>query len=224
MFGLIDGDIVVVCLVFGCFVWFVFGIECLGNSWVVFFYFVIGLCCCQVGYFQCQMMWGGKLFYFIVCKVSVIQFCGYICSKRFCQVVQCFWWQFFSVDFYQKSIFRYGCFLFIFVVYWEVECFMGSVVCFCYCFSQGVNVQDIVLMFGDGDGFMCIQQVEVVSCFQNMFVGWQWQWGFQCQQLLGFFFILFEVGEQEVDVGIFEVIGGLFYFVLVEYVVVGGFF
>lgn len=223
MFSLVNGNIVIMCLIFCCFVWFVFSVECLGNCWVVFFDFMIWLCFCQVSYFQCQMMWSSKLLNGVVCEVSVIQFCSKVCSKGFSQVVQCFWWQFFSVDFYQKSFFRYSCFLFIFVVYWEVEGFMGSVVCFCYCFGQGVNVQNVVLMFGDGDGFMCIQQVEVVGGFQNMFVGWQWQWIFQCQQLLCFFFVLFEVGEQEVYICVFEVVSGLFYFVLMEYVVVGGF-
>ena len=62
-----------------------------------------------------------------------------------------------------------------------------------------------------------------MSRFQNTLVGRQRQRGLQRQQLLGLFLILFEAGEQEVDVGIFEVIGGLLHFVLVEHVAVGGF-
>ena len=59
--------------------------------------------------------------------------------------------------------------------------------------------------------------------FQNALVGRQRQRVFQRQQLLGFFLILLEAGEQEVHVGIFEVIGGLLHFVLMEHVAVGGF-
>ena len=59
--------------------------------------------------------------------------------------------------------------------------------------------------------------------FQNTLVGWQRQRSFQRQQLLRFFLVLLEAGEQEVYVRIFKVIGGLFHFVLVENVAVSGF-
>jgi len=62
-----------------------------------------------------------------------------------------------------------------------------------------------------------------VSRFQNTFIGRQRQRGLQRQQLLGLFLILLKAGEQEVDVGVFEVIGGLLHFILVEHVAVSGF-
>lgn len=222
-FSLVNGNIVITRLIFCRFVRFVFSVERLGNRRVAFFDFTIRLRFRQVSYFQRQTTRSSKLLNGVVCEVSVIQFRSKVRSKGFSQVAQCFWWQFFSVDFYQKSFFRYSRFLFIFVVYREVEGFTGSVVCFCYCFGQGANAQNVALTFGDGDGFTRIQQVEVVGGFQNTFVGWQRQRIFQRQQLLRFFFVLFEVGEQEVYIRVFEVVSGLFYFVLMEYVVVGGF-
>ena len=59
--------------------------------------------------------------------------------------------------------------------------------------------------------------------FQNTLVGWQRQRIFQRQQLLCFFLVLLEAGEQEVHIRVFEVVGGLLHFVLMEDVTVGGF-
>ena len=59
--------------------------------------------------------------------------------------------------------------------------------------------------------------------FQNTLVGWQRQRIFQRQQLLRFFLVLLEAGEQEVHIRVFEVVSGLLHFVLMEHVAVGGF-
>ena len=66
-------------------------------------------------------------------------------------------------------------------------------------------------------------QVEAVGGFQNTLVGWQRQRIFQRQQLLRFFLVLLEAGEQEVHIRVFEVVSGLLHFVLMEHVAVGGF-
>lgn len=92
-----------------------------------------------------------------------------------------------------------------------------------HCFGQGANAQNIALTLGDGDGFTRIQQVEAVGGFQNTLVGWQRQRIFQRQQLLRFFLVLLEAGEQEVHIRVFEVVSGLLHFVLMEHVAVGGF-
>lgn len=59
--------------------------------------------------------------------------------------------------------------------------------------------------------------------FQNTLVGWQRQRIFQRQQLLRFFLVLLEAGEQEVHIRVFEVVSGLLHFVLMEHVAIGGF-
>ncbi|MPN40339.1 hypothetical protein SDC9_187875 [bioreactor metagenome] len=58
---------------------------------------------------------------------------------------------------------------------------------------------------------------------QNTLVGRQRQRRFQRQQLLRFFLVLLKAGEQEVHVRVFEVVGGLLHFVLMEHVAIRGF-
>lgn len=102
---------------------------------------------------------------------------------------------------------------------WEVQFFVLFVICFGYCLGQCVYVQDVVLVFGYVDCVVCIEQVEGVVGFYYLFVGWQWQVYFY--QFLCFMFVGIEVVEYFVYVGVFEVVGVLFYFVLVVDVVVG---
>ncbi|GBG57474.1 hypothetical protein SPFL3101_02819 [Sporomusaceae bacterium FL31] len=61
-----------------------------------------------------------------------------------------------------------------------------------------------------------------MSSLEDTFISRQRQRFLQCQQRLRFLLVLLEAGEQEIDIGVFEVIGGLLHFVLMEHVAVGG--
>ncbi|ABV16057.1 hypothetical protein CKO_05014 [Citrobacter koseri ATCC BAA-895] len=222
-FSLVHGNAATTRPAFRRFARFAFRVKRLGNRRAAFFNFAIGLRSSKIRHFQRQTARCGEPLYVAVCEASVIQLRSNVRSKGLRQAAQGFWWQLFSADFHQKSFLRHGRLLFVFVAHREAKGFTGSVVSFCHCFGQGANAQDVALTLGNGDGFTRIQQVKAMGGFQNTLVSRQRQRVFQRQQLLCFFLILFETGEQEIHIGVFEVVGGLLHFVLMEHVAIGGF-
>ncbi|ABX23777.1 hypothetical protein SARI_03983 [Salmonella enterica subsp. arizonae serovar 62:z4,z23:-] len=222
-FGLVNGDPAAARPAFCRFAWFTFGVKRLSNRRTAFFDFAIGLRFSKIRYFQRQTARGGKPFNLAVREASVIQLRSKVRSKGLRQAAQGFWRQLFSADFHQKSFLRHGRLLFLFVAHREAEGFTGSIISFRHCFGQGANTQNVALTFSDGNGFTRIQQVKAMGGFQNTLVGRERQRVFQRQQLLRFFFILLEAGEQEIHIGVFKVIGGLLHFILMEHVAVSGF-
>ena len=86
---------------------------------------------------------------------------------------------------------------------------------------QGAHAQNVLLTRSHRDRPARIQQVEGVRRLQHHFVARQRQRLVEFDQALGFAFIEVEQFEQLVDVGVFEVVGGLLHFVLVEHIAVG---
>src|SRR5476651_1285474 len=153
-----------------------------------------------------------------------MQFSRQVGSKRFSKATQRLWWQLFGADFHQKCFFSHGLVsLLVLFAHREAQHFAGGVISLSNRFSQGTDAQNVALAFSHGDGFTRVQQVEAMGGFQNAFVSRQRQRLFKSQQGLRFFFVLFKTGKQEIDVGVFEVIGGLLHFILMEHVAVGGF-
>lgn len=92
----------------------------------------------------------------------------------------------------------------------EAQHFAGSVIRLSYRFSQGTDAQN-ALTFSHRNRFTRVEQVEAMGRFQDALVSRQCQWLFERQQGgLRFFLVLFETGEQEIDVGVFKVIRRLF--------------
>ena len=71
-------------------------------------------------------------------------------------------------------------------------------------FGNVAHPADVRGAFGDGDGAAGIKQVEGVRGFQNLFVGRQRQLG--AHQVLRLLLVGTEGGEQEVGVGVLEIV------------------
>ncbi|ABU79351.1 hypothetical protein ESA_04170 [Cronobacter sakazakii ATCC BAA-894] len=188
-----------------------------------FFDFAIRLRRRQIRHFQRQTTRRRKPAHDAVGQARRVQFSSKVRSEGFRQAAQGFWWQLFSANLHQKSFLRHGSLLFISVAHREAQRLAGGVVGFGHGFGQRADTQNVALALGHRDSLARVQQVEAVGGFQNTFISRQRQRVFQRQQLLSFFFVLLKAGEQEIHVGVFEVIGGLLHFVLMEHIAVSGF-
>ena len=85
--------------------------------------------------------------------------------------------------------------------------------------GQVPDAANVSCALGHRDGAAGVQQVEGVGGLEHLLVSRQSKLCFH--QLVGGVFVCGKGAEQEVCVGVFKVVGGLFHFVLVEHVAIG---
>ncbi|VTR63893.1 hypothetical protein DESC_100089 [Desulfosarcina cetonica] len=84
---------------------------------------------------------------------------------------------------------------------------------------QVADTADIAGPLGDTDGAAGIQQIEGVTALEGEFIGRQHQTF--VDDPLGFGLIAVEQVQQQADIGLFEIVGGLFHLLLVVHLAVG---